>query len=300
LTAFLRFAISLTWSQGMAGHCQVPNITGRPEIRIAVSAPKAKCAIAAKVSGLITARPGTVEYASRYRHMSEIVGWQPIALRLFLTVVAGFIIGFNRSEHGEPAGLRTTILVCLAASIAMIQANLLLTTAGRPPDSYVVFDLMRFPLGILTGVGFIGAGAIFRQGDLLRGVTTAATLWFVTVVGLCIGGGEIVLGLVGTAIGFAALWGLKVLEERFPRQKSALLVVTATSDGPDAGDVRARLLQAGFQVAKFAESIGNDGDRLRTMRCDLRWRGLPRDTEVPHSVSALAKATGVVRLQWKP
>ena len=132
--------------------------------------------------------------------MTEIVGWQPIALRLVLTIVAGVLIGFNRGGQGEPAGLRTTLLVCLAASIAMLQANLLLGTAGRSPDSYVILDLMRLPLGILTGVGFIGAGAIFRQNDLLRGVTTAATLWFVTVIGLCFGGGQIGLGVAGTAI----------------------------------------------------------------------------------------------------
>jgi putative Mg2+ transporter-C (MgtC) family protein len=73
---------------------------------------------------------------------------------------------------------------------------------------------MRLSLGILTGVGFIGAGAIFRQNNLVRGVTTAATLWFVSVIGLCFGGGQIGLGIAGTIIGVAALWGLKALEER--------------------------------------------------------------------------------------
>jgi putative Mg2+ transporter-C (MgtC) family protein len=163
--------------------------------------------------------------------MTVIADWQPIALRLFLAVAAGFVIGFNRGEHGEPAGLRTTILVCLAAAISMMQANLLLTTAGRPPDSYVIFDLMRFPLGILTGVGFIGAGAIFRQDNLLRGVTTAATLWFVTVIGLCIGGGQIGLGISGTAIGIAVLWSLKALEDHLSQDKTALLTVVQSPQG---------------------------------------------------------------------
>jgi putative Mg2+ transporter-C (MgtC) family protein len=152
--------------------------------------------------------------------MIETVDWQTIALRLFLTTVAGFLISFNRGGHGEPAGLRTTLLVCLAASIAMLQANLMLGARGKAPDSYVVLDLKRLPLGILTGVGFIGAGAIFRQNDLVRGITTAATLWFVTVIGLCFGGGQIGLGIAGTAIGVAALWGLKEFEERMPWRKA--------------------------------------------------------------------------------
>jgi putative Mg2+ transporter-C (MgtC) family protein len=107
--------------------------------------------------------------------MPITIEWPEIALRLALTVVAGTLIGLNRSEHGHSAGLRTTLLVCLAASVSMIQVNLLLPIAGKSPDSFAVLDLMRLPLGILSGMGFIGAGAIVRTGSLVRGLTTAAT-----------------------------------------------------------------------------------------------------------------------------
>jgi hypothetical protein len=126
-----------------------------------------------------------------WAYMPITIEWPEIALRLALTVVAGTLIGLNRSEHGHSAGLRTTLLVCLAASVSMIQVNLLLPIAGKSPDSFAVLDLMRLPLGILSGMGFIGAGAILRKGSLVRGLTTAATLWFVTVLGLCFGGGVI-------------------------------------------------------------------------------------------------------------
>ena len=121
--------------------------------------------------------------------------WDDIALRLVLTVIAGTLVGINRSEHGQAAGLRTTILVCLAASVAMIQMNLLMPTAGKTPESFATLDLMRLPLGILTGMGFIGGGAILRRGNMVQGVTTAATLWLVTVIGLCLGGGQLALGM---------------------------------------------------------------------------------------------------------
>jgi hypothetical protein len=137
--------------------------------------------------------------------MSPSLQWGEIALRLGLTVLVGLIIGYNRSKHGKATGMRTTLLVCPAASAAMIQVNLLLPTAGRPAGSFVMNDLMRLPLGILTGVGFIGGGAILRRDDIVVGVTTAATLWLVTVIGLCIGGGQI--GLAATAIGLAARCG---------------------------------------------------------------------------------------------
>jgi putative Mg2+ transporter-C (MgtC) family protein len=146
------------------------------------------------------------------------IGWHEIALRLALTVISGLLIGYNRTEHGKAAGLRTTLLVCLAASIAMIQVNLLLPTAGRSPDSFVMNDLMRLPLGILTGVGFIGAGAIIRRDNIVVGVTTAATLWYATVIGLCFGGGQIEIGIAATAIGLLALWFLNWIELRLRRE----------------------------------------------------------------------------------
>ena len=83
------------------------------------------------------------------------------------------------------------VLVCCAACLSMIQVNLLLPTAGKPPGSFNTLDLMRLPLGILSGMGFIGAGAITRKGDVVRGVTTAATLWIVTVLGLCFGSASV-------------------------------------------------------------------------------------------------------------
>ena len=148
--------------------------------------------------------------------MTLTLQWDEIGLRLVLTVIAGTLVGIDRSEHGQAAGLRTTILVCLAASVAMIQMNLLMPTAGKTPESFATLDLMRLPLGILTGMGFIGGGAILRRGNMVQGVTTAATLWLVTVIGLCLGGGQLALGMTTLAIALLVLWALKRLEARHP------------------------------------------------------------------------------------
>ena len=82
--------------------------------------------------------------------MPLTLDWSQIALRLGLTVLAGLIIGINRGEHGRPAGMRTTLLVCLAASLSMIAANRLLNTTGKAANSFVVMDPMRLPLGVLS------------------------------------------------------------------------------------------------------------------------------------------------------
>ena len=138
--------------------------------------------------------------------MPVTLTWSEIAIRLFCAAAASALIGVNRSERGRAAGMRTSMLVGLAACIAMLQVNLLLPLAGRLSDSFVMLDLMRLPLGVLSGIGFIGAGAIVRRDNFVVGVTTAATIWFLTVIGLCFGGGQIALGLVGAALGILVGW----------------------------------------------------------------------------------------------
>jgi putative Mg2+ transporter-C (MgtC) family protein len=155
--------------------------------------------------------------------------WPDIAIRLVLTMLACAAIGLNRGARGHAAGFRTTILVGLAASVAMIQANILLPLDGKTQSSFAVMDLMRLPLGILTGVGFIGGGTILKKGDLVTGVTTAATLWLVTVIGLCLGGGQLILGTAATLLGVLTLWGLKWIDIVIPREHRAKLVVTCAA-----------------------------------------------------------------------
>lgn len=203
--------------------------------------------------------------------MTNVVDWQDMALRLTLTVLAGGLIGLDRGAHGRPAGLRTTILVCLAASVAMIQTNLLLMLAGRPKDSFVMLDLMRLPLGILSGMGFIGGGVILKRDDLVLGVTTAATLWFVTVLGLCFGGGQHGLGLVSLVIGLVVLKLLRRLEEFLPQDHRATLILVARTEGPTEAEVRRYAVEAGIGVTCSGLSVDNTAGS-REFNCELRWR----------------------------
>jgi putative Mg2+ transporter-C (MgtC) family protein len=177
-----------------------------------------------------------------------------IALRISLTFLAGLLIGFDRGEHGRPAGMRTTLLVSLAACLAMLQANALLNIAGKSPSSFVVLDLMRLPLGILSGMGFIGAGAILRRDSLVIGVTTAATLWFVTVVGLCFGGGQITLGLLGLGLGLLVLWCMRWVEQRTMQDRHATLRLVADASGPNEDQIRALLTADDYRIGALGVS----------------------------------------------
>jgi putative Mg2+ transporter-C (MgtC) family protein len=225
--------------------------------------------------------------------------WSDIAIRLLCTIVAGGLIGYNRGEHGRPAGLRTTMLVALAACLAMIEANYILTTAGRAGDSFVMMDTMRFPLGILSGIGFIGAGAIVRRDNFVVGITTAATIWFVTMIGLCFGGGQIALGAVGSAIGIGILTILKTVEDRMKQDHLGKLSLVVDSAGPGEHELRASLAGVGVKISScaFAHSPQAQSTELN---CDLQWRAAAGDNHVPDVIHSLAQRPGVIRIAWTP
>lgn len=195
--------------------------------------------------------------------------WHDIGVRLLFTVAAAALIGIDREARGHAAGLRTTILVALAASVAMIQANILLSVSGKTAASFSDMDVMRLPLGILTGVGFIGGGAILRRGDLLSGVTTAATLWAVTVIGLCMGGGQIGLGCAATAIGFATLAALKWIDKRIPRVQRGHLVIENGATEPGVPDL-ASAIGDNYKTRFVQQRRTSDG--VWESVFEVRWR----------------------------
>jgi putative Mg2+ transporter-C (MgtC) family protein len=223
--------------------------------------------------------------------------WPEIALRLGLALIAGGAIGLDRGERGRTAGLRTTMLVCLAAAVAMLQANLLLPTAGKHPDSFAQIDVMRLPLGILTGVGFIGGGAILRRDNRVLGLTTAATLWFSTVLGLCFGGGQLGLGLAALVLAGVVLTLLRWVERRLPRERRGTLTLTLAPDGMDEAAVRAELQRAGLRLVGCAATYR--AAAIQEMRCEVRWPGRSIDPKPPGFVPALARHPGVLGLQWQ-
>jgi putative Mg2+ transporter-C (MgtC) family protein len=228
--------------------------------------------------------------------------WQQIALRLLLAVIASFLIGFDRDEHGKTTGIRTTMLVCLAATLAMLQANLLMGTTGKAHDSFVVLDLMRNPLGILTGMGFLGAGAILRKDGLVHGLTTAATLWYVTVLGLLFGGGQIKTASAATVIALLVLWLLKKIENRLTTERAGTLYLELTEDpaDPNSGEdsLRAVFNKAGFKISQWNPLYR--GSALSSLTCELRWT-CKGHTEpyTPAAIQALATSPHITTFTWK-
>jgi len=227
------------------------------------------------------------------------ISWPEIALRLGLAFAAAFLIGLNRGRRGEAAGLRTTLLVCLAAAVSMIQVNLLLATAGRTASSFSVLDLMRLPLGILTGMGFIGAGAILKRGNLVLGVTTASSLWFTTVMGLCFGGGQIALGLICLALALFILTFLKRTEAKSPQQRRATLEVAVAAGGLTQGEIEILIREA--QAEPVACSLCfRPVENIWRFRFTVDWAACPGSTAAPGFMEKLSRNSALRGLQWLP
>ena len=121
-----------------------------------------------------------------------------IALKLFIAVVCGAIIGLEREIHEKAAGLRTHILVCMGACLfGMLGLSLV--------SSYNTADLLRIAQGILIGIGFLGGGVIMKEGASVVGLTTAAGIWIMGAIGLAIGVGKFQMAFLGTLFSFLTI-----------------------------------------------------------------------------------------------
>jgi putative Mg2+ transporter-C (MgtC) family protein len=229
--------------------------------------------------------------------MPLLIGWQEIALRLGLTVLACGILGWERGRTERAAGLRTVLIVGLAACVAMIQTNLLLATNGKTPDSFAVADVLRLPLGILTGVGFLGAGTILRRGDHVTGLTTAASLWLITIIGLCFGGGQVGLGISASLIALIVLQGLKILDKRRKVERHLQLRLVWEAAEFAEADIRADLKRAGFDISSWsAKSDRRQG--AGEVICQLYWCATPQDYDLPPALRQLQEKQGIILFDW--
>jgi putative Mg2+ transporter-C (MgtC) family protein len=228
--------------------------------------------------------------------MTTTLSWPDVLLRLACSVIAGALIGLDRGEHAHPAGLRTTILIAVAATVAMIQANWLVAYMPDTHVSILRLDMMRLPLGILSGVGFIGAGVILRRGEVIRGVTTAATIWVVTVIGLCFGGGQIGVGAIATAIALATLWVIKYAEAAVVTGRRGTIVVGFSSaGGSQQAELFGLLSTHGFEMRSHRIECGRDG--AMRVACSGRYRGAYPDWSSA-LVREVAARPDVCQVEW--
>jgi putative Mg2+ transporter-C (MgtC) family protein len=185
-----------------------------------------------------------------------------IVVRVLAALLFGALIGFERTFHGRPAGFRTHALVCLASSLLMLVTVYQNEWMTVVPLDAIRTDPTRMAQGIMTGIGFLGAGVIFKEGLTVRGLTTAASIWVTAAIGILLGIGFYLAAAVGAAATLATLAVFRLLEPRLPREfyaQHALVFDRHTALSED--EVRQLIGRHGFSIADLSYQV-RDGGRL--------------------------------------
>lgn len=136
-----------------------------------------------------------------------------ISLKLLLALVLGGIVGYEREYKSRPAGLRTHILVCIGAALVQI------TSLNYFRNNGITMDPMRLGAQVISGIGFLGAGTILKEGANIKGLTTAASIWAVACIGLAAGSGLYFEATAATVLIYISLKGFKKVEDSMAKNK---------------------------------------------------------------------------------
>lgn len=175
--------------------------------------------------------------------------------KLGLAVILAGALGLERERKGRAAGLRTHILVCLGATLAMIVSELIAREAGAA-DPLWRLDAGRIAAGIITGVGFLGAGTIINTGNTQLGLTTAATIWFSATLGIAIGSGYYLLSTIATIIALIVVLGFSIIGPRVKVSSRYSLQVRAPYRRISSEDISALIRREGYTVETSRAAYG--------------------------------------------
>jgi putative Mg2+ transporter-C (MgtC) family protein len=182
-----------------------------------------------------------------------------IFTHLASALLAGGVIGIERSFHGRPAGFRTHTLVCLASSLLMLVTLYQWEWLPGVPLDTVRTDPTRMAQGIMTGIGFLGAGVIFKEGFSVRGLTTAASIWITAAIGILLGIGFYIPAVLATLFTIGTLSFFRWIEAKLPSHNYAHHTIRFDRNNvmPES-ELRAFLAQNGFTVANMSYRASDD------------------------------------------
>jgi putative Mg2+ transporter-C (MgtC) family protein len=216
-----------------------------------------------------------------------------MVIRLSLGFLAGAIIGFERSSRHQIAGLRTHILICVGATLLMLVSIWLPAEFTGMKNG----DPGRIAAQVVSGIGFLGAGAIIRLGNNIKGLTTAASLWLIAAVGLAIGAGMFIAAAATEVISLVTLIVLELVEKRlFPTERNKLLELQYKhSANPDTAAALEILKSFGVRSQSMDVNQGNGGKNTR-LRILV---SIPDNIDISRLAKALKAAGDVTRIEIK-
>jgi putative Mg2+ transporter-C (MgtC) family protein len=215
--------------------------------------------------------------------------WDVLA-RLALAAALGGLLGIEREWRDHEAGFRTHMLVCLGSAIFTVVSAYGFESFLRSGASVVRADPTRIAAQIVTGIGFLGAGAIIREGMNVRGLTTAANLWVVAAIGIGCGAGYYDAALIGTVIALVALWPLRLAADytidRWRRESTRIVLEVQ----PNAiGSVLEAISQHRLRIGRF--DIESEGERRRLI--------FQLDRVNPRLAADLSEIEDVLEVSWE-
>ena len=222
------------------------------------------------------------------------LSWGEEILRLVVAAGLGGAVGLERELREREAGFRTHMLVSVGSALFTIASAYGFRDFLTHGGSLVRTDPTRIAAQIVTGIGFLGAGAIIRQGFSVRGLTTAATLWVVAAIGLTAGAGYYSAAAITTLLVLVSLWPLRILAHRtivrFRPETDRLLAQLPAGESP--ASLIAALEEQGAQLRTL--EIGHEADR-RTVLLDVT---LPPRSDAPSIVAKLSELENILEIRW--
>jgi len=187
-----------------------------------------------------------------------------MVLRLLAALLAGAMIGYERSYHGRPAGFRTHALVCMASSVLML-VTVYEAQWVRAAAESIRLDPTRMAQGIMTGIGFLGAGVIIKEGLSVRGLTTAASIWITAAIGVLAGIGLYFPLAVSVLLTLGVLSLFRWIETRMPTQSYYFFDVRFLRSGLKEDALRTLIERHGFSIGNFSYRVDGEGRSRHTM-----------------------------------
>ena len=213
-----------------------------------------------------------------------------LSARLLVAALLGCLIGFERERLLWAAGIRTHMLVSVGAALLMIVSAYSFQHATTLP--HVVLDPSRVAAQVVSGIGFLGAGSILLRGHVVRGLTTAASIWATAAVGLATGGGLFFAATISTAIILAILAGVKPLEDAYRRRiKACVLQITAE---PGVITPEALKTLVGVRMSQVVRVVIQDAGEVQTATVNL---ARVSDSDIRTGATRLRRAEGVLDVE---
>lgn len=229
-----------------------------------------------------------MEYINQIMQSNEVT-WETALVRILISFFLGMLIGIERETHHQPAGMRTHILICIGSTVVMLVSIFI-------PQTFTDFqngDPGRIAAQVVSGIGFLGAGAILKFGTDIKGLTTAASIWAMAAIGLAVGAGMFVIALIGVGVVLFALTILDLFEKKLFKERTLrkieLLVNKKTSDMQAIikvlSDWNVKIVSTGFE-----RNMNEANDKITFMV------GVTRVLDVQKLSDALQQQAGVTSI----